>query len=488
VSWWLLPVVLFYSILQLLLGIAIGMWLKDRRMSAARAHEDHNRELLARLNYLATTMAVDVGEHSTRIEEISSNLKPQDEAQPEPPDESALLETIEQIVSANEHLCTKLATAEQQLNEQAEQINFHLAEARIDSLTELPNRRHFDHELTRRFAEWQRTAHPFSLAMLDIDHFKQLNDRYGHQAGDKILHDVAQRLTSTMRDVDIVARYGGEEFAIILSSASFDDAKCAAERARQAIDSAPFEYENKNVKVTVSVGVSDVACCESPSAMIKRADAGLYAAKKAGRNSSYANDGRHCSPVKAAERKMAPKRIESSPEIAGEDAVAAQAAVDALTDWVTGLPNRRAFSDQLRTRINEAHERHSPLALAVVTVEGFADCASLHGQDVVDNALRDIAETIRSVARKGDVVTRYGWDGFAVILSATDAAVAKAVASSISTALGGLPAKHPTMAGIQLRLGAATLKPDDDVVSLAKRADASVQECTAQGIAAELVG
>jgi diguanylate cyclase (GGDEF)-like protein len=485
VSWWLLPVVLFYSILQLLLGIAIGMWLKDRRLSAARANEDRNRELLSRLNQLAATMAVDVGEHSTRIEEISSTLKPQDDTKPT--EETALLETIEQIVSANEQLCTKLATAEQQLNEQAEQINFHLAEARIDSLTELPNRRHFDHELTRRFSEWQRTANPFCLAMLDIDHFKQINDRYGHQAGDKILHDVGKRLTSTMRDVDIVARYGGEEFAIILSSTSFEDAKCAAERARHAIGSAPFEYENKSIKVTMSVGLSDVACCESPTAMIKRADAGLYAAKKAGRNSSYANDGRQCLPVKAAAPKAAPKRIESTPESAGEDAAAAQAAVDALTDWVTGLPNRRAFSDQLRTRINEAHERHSPLALVVVTVEGFADCASLHGQDVVDNALRLIAETIRSVARKGDVVTRYGWDGFAVILGSTDAAVAKAVATAISATLGELPAKQSTMAGIQLRLGAATLKPEDDVVSLAKRADASVQEC-GQGIAAELVG
>jgi diguanylate cyclase len=477
VSWWLLPVVLFYSVLQLLLGIAIGMWLKDRKAAAGRSHEQHNREVLSRLNQLAATMAVDVGQHSSRIEEISSTLKPPAEAGEAEAAPAELLETIEQIVSANEHLCSKLATAEQQLHHQAEQINFHLAEARIDSLTELPNRRQFDSELGRRFSEWQRTANPFSLAMLDIDHFKQINDQFGHQAGDKILHDVAQRLKNTMREMDIVARYGGEEFAIVLASTSFEDAKCAAERARTAIESAPFEYEDKLIKVTVSVGVSDVACCESPAAMIKRADAALYAAKHSGRNRAFVSDGRECAPLVLSKSKT-PTQVKTTAEQAGSDAAAAQAAVDALTDWVTGLPNRRAFSDQLRTRINEAHERSTALILIVVNVDGFADCAALYGQDVVDGALRSIASTIKGVTRDSDVVTRYGWDGFAVILTAADAATTALALQKISAALAELPAKHTSMSGIQLKIGLATLRQDDDVVSLAKRADAAVQDCT----------
>jgi diguanylate cyclase len=472
--------VLFYSVLQLLLGIAIGMWLKDRKAAAGRTHEQHNREVLSQLNQLATTMAVDVGQHSSRIEEISSSLKPTAEVAGTAGAGTGLLETIEQIFSANEQLCTKLASAEQQLHEQAEQISFHLAEARIDSLTNLPNRRQFDCDLGRRFSEWQRTANPFSLAMLDIDHFKQINDRFGHQAGDKILHDVAQRLDGTLREMDVVARYGGEEFAIILASNSFDDAKFAAERARSAIESAPFEYDNRMIKVTVSVGLSDVACCESPSAMIKRADAALYAAKQSGRNQAFANDGHDCVPLGVAKARRN-KRRKAATEQAAVEAAAAQAAVDALTDWVTGLPNRRAFSDQLRIRINQAHERGTSLALIVVSVDGFADCAALHGQDAVDDVLRSIASAIKRVAKSGHVVTRYGWDGFAVILSAADASAAALELEKISSALAELSKTHTTMASVQLKLGVATLKPDDDVVSLAKRADAAVQDRTPGG-------
>jgi diguanylate cyclase len=478
VSWWLLPVVLLYSLLQLLLGIAIGMWLKDRKSAAARAVEDRNRDLLARLNDLANNMALDVGEHSHRIEQISSHLMPVADPPIEPASDSVIIETIEQIVSANQQLCDKLATAEQQLHQQAEQINCHLAEARIDALTAMPNRRQLDSELARRFAEWQRTANMFSLAMLDIDHFKRINDRYGHQAGDQILHDVAARLADTMRDMDLVARYGGEEFAIILASTSFEDAKTAAERARIAIERAPFEYEGHTIVVTVSLGVSDVAACDSPAAMIKRADAALYCAKQAGRNRSYANDGRVCSPVVSVERKLAAKKEEADSEAKPAEP-SINGPVDALTDWVTGLPNRRAFSDQLRTQINSAHVRSEPLSLLVISVEGFADCAAVHGQAAVEASLRTIAEAIQSAVPVDDLVTRYGWDGFAVILSGADLTATHAVASNVATALSTLPSGSTTMSGIQLKLGMAALEPEDDVVSLAKRADAAVQECAA---------
>ena len=473
-SWWLLPVVLLYSVLQLLLGIAIGMWLKDRKAAAARIGDERNRDLLSRLNHLATSMAVDVGAHSTRIEQISLNLKPQaDEVRST--SDSVIIETIEQIVSANEHLCTKLATAEEQLHQQAQQINCHLVEARIDALTNLPNRRQLDSELARRFSEWQRTANMFSLAMLDIDHFKQINDRFGHQAGDKILHDVAQRLAMTMRDMDLVARYGGEEFAIILASTSFEDAQCAAERARLAIAQSPFEYEGQTVAVTVSVGVSDVACCESPAAMIKRADAALYAAKQAGRNRSYTNDGRQSKAVVPAERPQNHGPVAAT--ATGADASVPPVAVDALTDWVTGLPNRRAFSDQLRMQISGAHQRGERLSLLVVSIEGFADCAALHGQPVVDQSLRTIAETIQEAIRPGDVLTRYGWDGFAVILGGADVDTSRAMAGAVASDLAVLHSTSAALAGIQIKLGLAALESDDDVVTLAKRADAAVQEC-----------
>src|SRR6185503_7619557 len=106
---------------------------------------------------------------------------------------------------------------------------------RTDALTGLANRRAFDDELNRRFAEWQRRKTMFSLLILDVDHFKKFNDTHGHQAGDAVLTGVAATLRQTFREMDLVARYGGEEFAAILPVTNLTEALRAAERARAAI-------------------------------------------------------------------------------------------------------------------------------------------------------------------------------------------------------------------------------------------------------------
>ncbi|MBW3600022.1 MAG: GGDEF domain-containing protein, partial [Planctomycetes bacterium] len=134
----------------------------------------------------------------------------------ESPRPSAVLELLSQIVAANERLQNRVNEAEHRLNRQSEELQEYLSEARTDGLTNLPNRRALDEELNRRIAEWRRYRTPFSLALLDIDHFKKINDRFGHPAGDRVLHDVAAALRAAMRDADLVARFGGEEFAIVM--------------------------------------------------------------------------------------------------------------------------------------------------------------------------------------------------------------------------------------------------------------------------------
>jgi diguanylate cyclase (GGDEF)-like protein len=160
------------------------------------------------------------------------------------------------------------------------------AEARIDALTGLANRRSFDRRLAAEHSRASRYSKPYALAILDIDHFKRVNDQRGHPAGDAVLAQLGQVLTRQFRDVDVVARYGGEEFAVILPEISGSVAKVVAERARRAIAATPFALpDGRMIGVTVSIGVSSYPnCATSPESAVSTADQALYIAKQAGRN------------------------------------------------------------------------------------------------------------------------------------------------------------------------------------------------------------
>ncbi len=156
---------------------------------------------------------------------------------------------------------------------------------RIDGLTQVFNRKHWEECLAKEFARARRHNHQVSLIMFDLDHFKLLNDTYGHQGGDKVLIDIAKNVTSLLRLGDIFGRYGGEEFAIILPETDLEGAAELAERLRVAIDQTVIEYQQNSIKTTVSIGVaelnSDDSCYED---LISNADVALYKAKSMGRN------------------------------------------------------------------------------------------------------------------------------------------------------------------------------------------------------------
>ncbi|MBA4382032.1 MAG: hypothetical protein C0406_05645 [Sideroxydans sp.] len=153
-----------------------------------------------------------------------------------------------------------------------------------DVLTQLPNRRYFDLVFQQEVAKDVRAESGLVLAMLDIDHFKKINDSYGHDVGDQVLKHIAQLLRFSTRAGNVIARVGGEEFAILLPSTTLHDAKEAAERIRQIIENNPYEYEGKELNLTVSVGLSRVRSGDEEAQSYKLADDALYAAKRMGRN------------------------------------------------------------------------------------------------------------------------------------------------------------------------------------------------------------
>ncbi len=158
-------------------------------------------------------------------------------------------------------------------------------QATRDPLTSLYNRRYFEEEVFKRIVAAKANNEPFSVLMIDADHFKNVNDTYGHKTGDKVLIELASTCERALRDVDIVARYGGEEFVVFLAGVNARKGKIVADRLRESIsDIVVYSDEGAEVRFTVSIGVSSYEISDNIDTLIKTADEALYKAKENGRN------------------------------------------------------------------------------------------------------------------------------------------------------------------------------------------------------------
>ncbi|MDZ7923960.1 MAG: diguanylate cyclase [Marinagarivorans sp.] len=164
--------------------------------------------------------------------------------------------------------------------------------SQTDGLTGLLNRKYWEEGLTHEFKRFQRYKHNCSLIMLDIDHFKRINDTYGHPAGDEIIRNTAQILKNNLRDIDICGRYGGEEFTVTLVDTNLDGAMLVAERLRAAIERNTIYYDEHVINYTISIGIAEIKDgTKSHTEWIEHADKGLYRAKRAGRNQTQIYSG-----------------------------------------------------------------------------------------------------------------------------------------------------------------------------------------------------
>jgi two-component system cell cycle response regulator len=153
-----------------------------------------------------------------------------------------------------------------------------------DPLTGLGNRRFFDRQVEPLFQALAENARPASILVFDIDHFKRVNDMLGHDMGDQVLKEVAARIVTNMRDVDIVSRYGGEEFMIAMPDTVGEAAMAAAERVRRSIGGTPIHVDGRSLLTTTSCGVAEIRPGEQLREVFRRADSALYEAKRNGRN------------------------------------------------------------------------------------------------------------------------------------------------------------------------------------------------------------
>jgi two-component system cell cycle response regulator len=155
----------------------------------------------------------------------------------------------------------------------------------MDGMTQVHNRRYFDEQMDREISRSRRYERVLSLVMIDIDHFKKVNDQHGHLAGDYVLKQLASTVRSRIRREDVFARYGGEEFAIILPEIDLKGARMFAEKLRQLVAKQEFNFDKNPIPVTVSVGVAMLGQAHrEPGDLIRTADEKLYEAKSSGRN------------------------------------------------------------------------------------------------------------------------------------------------------------------------------------------------------------
>ena len=179
------------------------------------------------------------------------------------------------------------------MEEESRELRLHLAQqeqkAMRDALTELPNRAAYDQQI-RHETEQRRSSQELGggrelcLIICDVDHFKRINDTYGHLAGDKVLKVLAREISNRVRKSDFVARYGGEEFAIVMTNTSLEDAERLTNKLRQAIEHCPFHFKEKQVQITMSFGVAAYQPGDTSDLVFDRADKALYSAKEQGRN------------------------------------------------------------------------------------------------------------------------------------------------------------------------------------------------------------
>jgi diguanylate cyclase len=187
----------------------------------------------------------------------------------------------------NEKLSNKIAKMEQK----TEKLQQKLAENRktllYDTLTGVRSRFAYNEQITQELTRWKRYGTPFSYVILDIDHFKKVNDKYGHNAGDKALRLIAQLMQKQIRKSDTLFRIGGEEFVLLLTNTSTAQAEPLITKLRNGIVDSGFHFKQQRVVLTLSAGITEVATEDSIESIYERADAALYQAKESGRNCQF---------------------------------------------------------------------------------------------------------------------------------------------------------------------------------------------------------
>ncbi len=325
----------------------------------------------------------------------------------------------------------RLEKSQAQVEEQNKELSYL---ATRDALTGCLNRRAFAERFALAFEAARADATPLSCLMVDLDHFKSVNDNFGHAVGDEVIKMLAEVLQSNTRKDDLVGRYGGEEFCIVLPGMPAEHALKLAERIRLRIkDESANRYE-QGPRVTASIGVADVEDGpQDPGELNHFADEALYAAKQSGRNrvvgySAMAglDEGAEVSAVPLEARQSGASVADLHTRIAELEDIATQFSSELeyskSYDSLTGLPNQALFYDRIQQAVERGCRHDQIAAVLIIDIEMFSQVNATLGRAGGDELLKKVAYRLNSIVRKSDgvsrlSVSRFAGDEFAVLLT-----------------------------------------------------------------------
>ncbi|WP_174958664.1 diguanylate cyclase [Halopseudomonas pelagia] len=256
-----------------------------------QAHESYNesreagRALEGSIREQVEELHVDVRQ-ATELESLKANVEAQLNALLSNVERSRQLRDDQETLVAGQ--LDTMVQRIQVMEVEAQTFRNHLEEQRqramIDSLTGMANRAGLQKRMEEEFERWQRYGGELLMAVLDVDHFKSINDRFGHLAGDKVLRLIAQQLSRRLRKTDFIGRFGGEEFVLLMPGTTVEQAASALEALRQGIEESPFHFKTERVTITISVGYTAFKRDDTLDEVFGRADRAMYQAKEQGRN------------------------------------------------------------------------------------------------------------------------------------------------------------------------------------------------------------
>lgn len=252
----------------------------DQGRDLHEQHHRHGNEIHARLDDISLQL-----DSQSNLQQLKQSIRVNLQHL------QALLLERNELMQREAHLIESLGAMENKLNlmrEETSEYKKRMAQQKhkllLDSLTQVFNRAAFDERVELEYKRWLRYQTPLCLAIVDIDHFKSINDRFGHLAGDKALKVIARAMSRTLRETDFIARYGGEEFVVLLPGADADNMLAPLDKLRSVVKGIPFRFKDDKVEITISIGTSLFRKGDTPTEVFERADRALYDAKNGGRD------------------------------------------------------------------------------------------------------------------------------------------------------------------------------------------------------------
>lgn len=279
---WIVPSML----ISIVVGAYIGYSFALRRHSSIIT-EERDKTLAALQHVLesAEELSSGVDQHNSDLATVEHEVSEISDGGNYEHFKNVLLTQIAEVVESNRKLEDDLVYTKYRLEEQAQELDRTRVEARTDALSGVGNRKAFDEALQFMLSQMHRSHIKFALLLIDVDHFKWINDTHGHHSGDLVVQRLGETLQSCVRPTDCVARYGGDEFAILFPGVSLDVAEMVTHRMRERIAQTNFHGDNEaKVAVTLSLGLAIAEPEDTTESVFRKADAALYRSKEAGRN------------------------------------------------------------------------------------------------------------------------------------------------------------------------------------------------------------